>query len=402
MRILCITNLFPNRYRPGKGIFNWHAFSQLAEQASVRVLSPIPWTEEIQFGKKAPTLHVAERWDDWKGVSVVYPRYFFTPRVLRGMYGKFFESSIRKTFEWAVADFQPDLVYACWAYPDAWAACRLASQFGLPVAVKLHGSDVLLVNQSADRKQRTVEVLKQADCLFAVSAHLRERAIELGAPNDRTHVVYEGVNTELFCPGDRASARKELGLPADGSRLLFVGNLIPLKGVTHLLDACERLMKDGVVLEADLLGDGPLRAALEREIGERQLTGRVHLRGWQPQHLLPQWYRAADLTVLPSYSEGVPNVLVETAACGRPFVATAVGGIPEIAHLSPAPLVAPGDAMQLAEAIRSVLADSGRTGVPFVRDRIPTVRAAAATMFETFSHVIAERQSVGSLKACVS
>jgi teichuronic acid biosynthesis glycosyltransferase TuaC len=82
----------------------------------------------------------------------------------------------------------------------------------------------------------------------------------------------------------------------------------------------------------------------------------VTLAGRRPHAELPDWYRASDLAVLPSYSEGLPNVLREAVACGRPFVATRVGGIPEIADPSYSRLVSPGSPPELADAIRAMLA----------------------------------------------
>jgi glycosyltransferase involved in cell wall biosynthesis len=77
--------------------------------------------------------------------------------------------------------------------------------------------------------------------------------------------------------------------------------------------------------------------------------------GLKPNEELPEWYRAATLFVLPSRSEGLPTVLREAAACGTPFVASSVGGIPEIAHLVPSRLVQPEDARGLAHAIREMI-----------------------------------------------
>jgi glycosyltransferase involved in cell wall biosynthesis len=99
------------------------------------------------------------------------------------------------------------------------------------------------------------------------------------------------------------------------------------------------------------VGDGPLRGALEAAAADRGLADAVSFVGAQPHERLPDWYRAADLTVLPSRSEGLPNVLRESLACGTPFVASRVGGIPEIAEEGSSLLVAPGDPEALAGAI---------------------------------------------------
>src|SRR5262249_19186984 len=90
--------------------------------------------------------------------------------------------------------------------------------------------------------------------------------------------------------------------------------------------------------------------------------------GSRPQDELPDWYRASDLTVLPSRSEGLPNVLRESLACGTPFVASRVGGIPEIAGDGAGRLVTPGDPVALAEGIALALAE-GKTGA---RTRSPS------------------------------
>lgn len=401
MRILCVTNLFPHALRPGKGIFNWREFAALGELSDVRVIAPVPWVEDLQAWKSGCGSLIRKQWSEWNGVAVVAPRYLYPPKLLRGWHGSCFEASVRRTFDWAVGEFRPSLVYACFAYPDGWAACRLAHRFDLPVAIKLHGSDILLADEDRGRRQRILEALRQADCLFPVSAHLRHRAIEMGASEATTHVGYEGTDTDLFCPGDRAAARRELGLAPEGFRLLFVGNLIALKGIIHLLDACQQLLGEGLSVTADILGDGPLRASLRHEIVTRGLAGCVTLRGWQPQPLLPQWYRAANVVVLPSYSEGIPNVLVEAAACGIPFVATSVGSVPEIAHLTPVGLIPPRDSEALTKAVRTLL--NGAVGMkePIGSRAVRTVREGVASKFNHFKELLELRQAAVRTRSAI-
>src|SRR5262249_51981196 len=89
--------------------------------------------------------------------------------------------------------------------------------------------------------------------------------------------------------------------------------------------------------------------------------------GVVPHDRLPDWYRAADLTVLPSHSEGVPNVLREALACGTPFVASRVGGIPELAGEPWGRLVRPGDAADLVDGLARSLAELPFPGPPPAR-----------------------------------
>jgi glycosyltransferase involved in cell wall biosynthesis len=392
MRILCVSNLFPNPFQPGKGVFNYRLFAGIARHADVRVISPILWTDELRARRGGARPFPRGSWTAWEGLQVLYPRYLYTPGCLRQYYGAFFEACLRRSFQRALAEFQPDLVHACWAYPDGWAVWRLARECRLPVTLKIHGSDLELVDRFPSRKPRTVEVLSNVDGIFTVSDSLRDRAVELGAPGERVWTIFEGTDTERFSPGNRRQARQELGLPPDGRRLLLVGNLVPVKAIHHFIDACRRLVAERVDFTADLLGDGPLRGTLENQIDRLGLGDRVRLRGQKPNGELPQWYRAADLVVLSSESEGIPNVLVEAASCGTPFVATNVGGISEIAHLSSGELVPPGDSAALAQAIAAMLGDPARLNFRIDRSLIPTVADAAKRKVAIFSDLLADRE----------
>jgi glycosyltransferase involved in cell wall biosynthesis len=110
------------------------------------------------------------------------------------------------------------------------------------------------------------------------------------------------------------------------------------------------------------VGEGPLKTALQQQAQSLGLSERVTFHGSIAHADLPAWFRAADVLVLPSRSEGVPNVLLEAAGCGLPFVASDVGGIPEIAELGQSRLVPPEEPALLAQAIESML-QAGRDGV---------------------------------------
>jgi glycosyltransferase involved in cell wall biosynthesis len=391
MRILCVTSLFPSRLQPNRGLFNWRHFARLKERAEVRVISPIAWTTAWRARRSGSRVASGGRPEEWNGVAVEYPRYYYPPGAWRGAHGSFLKMSIARSFRRAVAEFQPDIVYACYAYPDGWAAWRLAREADLPVAVKVHGSDLLLLPPGSGRRRRTVEMLLDINALCAVSNDLKNCAVRLGISEARAHVIYSGTDRELFCPGDRRAARRALGLDSEGLRLLFVGNLVPVKAIPNLVEACAKLYASGLQFEADLIGDGHLRATLERQIAGLGLAGRMHLRGSKQQTEMPQWYRAADLVVLPSLSEGVPNVLIEAVACGTPFVATNVGGIPEIAHLSPGALVPAGDPGALARAIDAALQNSEGAAARINPAAVPSVSTCAEATLNLFAQIIADR-----------
>lgn len=342
MRILALTNLYPNPHQPNRAAFNRQQFTALANRHELRVIAPIPWTEGN-----------AVRQSQCDGIEIEHPRYIYPPKILRGWHGHFFRRSVRRVFERIVKDFQPDVVLGTWAYPDGWAAVELGHGAGLPVVVKVHGSDIYLLDEYPSRKRRTFEALTRADSVVAPSRDLANRVIGMGVDPARVNVIYNGVDTQLFNPGSKTDARKRLNLPLDRRIVLFVGNLVPVKGVDILLKACNQLMTQGVDFSCYLVGEGPLKSEMKS----------VNFIGSKPHAQLPDWYRAADVFILPSYSEGMPNVLLEAAACGTPFIATSVGGIPEIGC---GKLVSPGDVGQLAKAIAYELAAPSRNANPLM------------------------------------
>jgi glycosyltransferase involved in cell wall biosynthesis len=221
---------------------------------------------------------------------------------------------------------------------------------------------VLLPRAGSARRRLTVEALRHADAVVAVSRHLGQRVVRMGVQEENVHVVYGGVDASLFSPGSREEARERLGMDAGLPLILFVGNLVAVKGLDVLIDACVQLRDRGVGFACRIIGQGSLRASLESWIDKADLRGRVKLMGALAAEELPDWYRAADLFVLPSRSEGVPNVLLESTACGTPFVATRVGGVPEVAGPDHPGLVPPDDAAALAGAIGRALS-AGACGV---------------------------------------
>lgn len=359
MRVLVLTSLFPNNAQPHKAPFNRQQIESLATMNEVRVISPVPfhkaWRSFSNLRGRAGSVIGAENEAKFE---VSHPTYVFTPKVLRGLYGSFYLRSVRSAFARAVDEFRPEVVLGCWAYPDGWAAMHLARRYHLPVALKIQGSDVLQVESGGVRSRRVAEALAGVDAVVAVSAHLAERAIAMGAPRDRVHTVYNGVDTTRFCPGDRDQARQRLGLNGHVPLITFVGNMVPVKGVDILLRALDFALRRGAKFRCVLVGDGPQRREYERMVVRGGLSEVVRFAGSCPLEEMPLWHRASDLLVLSSRSEGIPNVLREAQACGTPFLATRVGGVPEIAL--PSCLVPPNDPETLAQRLVEHLARTPR------------------------------------------
>jgi glycosyltransferase involved in cell wall biosynthesis len=182
----------------------------------------------------------------------------------------------------------------------------------------------------------------------------RVAARDYGADPARIRAIPNGCDATIFHPQDRAAARAALGLDADAEWVVYVGRLVPEKGLRELLDAAAALAPQRPRLRIALVGDGPMHAELESRIAADPAL-RVTMPGAQGPHEVARWMAAADLVTLPSYSEGHPNVLVEALACGRPVVATPVGGIPEVVDEDCGLLVPARDPAALAEGLREAL-----------------------------------------------
>lgn len=347
MRILFNSSIFPRQYNPNRGIYCFHicrAFEQLGHQ--VRAISPRSWLE------RAPRQPVKNMLPGLDQLKVEYPTYYYPPGVLRNAYASFLWASTRSALRRTMREFKPDFVLSYWAHPDGAVAVRAAHEFGVPGGFIVGGSDVLvLAKQGGARGRAIADAVRSADAVIGVSNQLRESVIHLGAAPDRAHVVYQGVNRELFMPGEQVEARRRIKMDFKGDVILFVGNLVPVKGLEVLLEACKQLRERGREFKLYLIGQGPLRQALEAKAEALELKEQVTFVGSVMQHELPDWYRSANVTVITSHSEGIPNVLRESMACQTPFVATRVGGINEVAAGTDNILVPPGDSGAFADAV---------------------------------------------------
>jgi teichuronic acid biosynthesis glycosyltransferase TuaC len=354
VRVLAITQIFPNTVEPLAAPFNRQQFAALGRRCQLEVLATIPWFPGAYWLRRwaaAGRLQEVPRSEHIAGLEVEHPRYLHVPRVGYRIADRLYTASLlgpalrRRGVV--------DVVFAAWAYPDGAAAVTLGRLLGVPVVVKVHGTDINHVAKLAGPSARLRRVLPEARRVVAVSRPLAEEVIGLGMPRERVVVVPNGIDNSLFRPLERDAARAQLGLGPEGKWLLYVGRLERAKGVVDLLEAFARLAPRRRDLFLGLVGDGSARAdcaALAGRIGPQ-----VRLLGARPLAEVPLWIGASELVVLPSWNEGTPNVLLEALACGRPVVATRVGGIPDlITEASLGELVPVRDPAALAEALEQV------------------------------------------------
>jgi glycosyltransferase involved in cell wall biosynthesis len=328
LRVLVVTELYPNQISPTFAIYNGIQCAALSQLCEVDVRATVPWFPGARFFKDrsaAGQFAALPAEEEVRGVRVQHPRFLFIPKVGRPLSPLLYAASLWPRVR--ALRGKIDVVLGCWAFPDGLAAILLARMLGAAVAVKVHGSDLNVLPEDPTLRALISWGLPRTDRLVAVSRPLGERAVELGVPRDRVTVVANGIDRDLFHPRDRAAARARLGVP-DGRLLLYIGRLDRAKGVNDLIEAFTALAARRPDLRLAFVGDGGEMPACRAVAAA--LPGRVFLTGALPMQELPDWIAACDILTLPSWNEGTPNVLLEALASGRRVVATRVGGIPDV------------------------------------------------------------------------
>lgn len=248
-----------------------------------------------------------------------------------------------------------DVVYAHFLFPTGAAAAAAARLAGVPYVLTAHGQDVRNL-QRAPLRRAAAGPLRGAAAVIAVSRHLAGALRETGLSLPPVHVIDMGVDLERFRPADRAAARASLGLPPEGPLVVAVGGLTERKNPLGLLLAFARVRSARPDARLALVGDGPLRRAVDAGVARLGLGDAVIRPGVLPHAAVADWLAASDLLAIPSLVEPLGIAALEALASGRPVVATRVGGTAEVV---PAPgagrLVDPRRPAEIAAGILAVL-----------------------------------------------
>lgn len=391
LRILFVSNLFPNSIDGTRGLFSINQLRALRNLGcDFKVVAPVATFPLVKsrWAEEAGRLPARETFD---GFDVYHPKAWYMPRSRGALNAHMFHWSIRATVDRLCAEHHPALLWGSFAFPDGVAVGAMARRLGLPYAVSLLGSDINLNLTREGRRRVIVPALRQAAVVLAKSLALKEIVIGLGVRPDRVLLDYNGVNQDVFFPRPREEACRELGVDSARRRILFVGNFVEVKNIPKLLRAFALLPHGGgSPCDLVLVGGGRCKQQLVTLIKSLGLRQRVHMPGSQPNAKIATWMSVSDLLCLPSLNEGVPNVVLEAFASGIPVVASAVGGIPEI-HPGRrlGALFDPASAEELAAALREVLNKTWDKQAIVDHTRPFTWQRNAETVMATLKNVIA-------------
>lgn len=203
--------------------------------------------------------------------------------------------------------------------------------------------------------------LRLADGVVAVSEGQRRKILDCGVMPDKVRVIHNAIDLQDFPAPAPADFRKELGIPGDAVLVMTAGRLSPEKNHLGLVEAARQVVARNPDVWFVVFGEGLLRSELQKEIDDAGIGHRFFLSGFRED--VRTLMHEADIFVLPSHTEGLPNVILEAFACSKPVVATDVGGTPEVVRQGENGVVVSAGRMdEFAEAILDLAVDAELRG----------------------------------------
>jgi len=327
IRLLVFTSLYPNAVMPRHGVFVEERLRHLVDsgRVSATVVAPVPWFPfgHSRFGGYAAFAKVPAH-EQRCGIDILHPRYPVIPKIGMNIAPSLMYHALLPVLRKVGASEDFDLIDAHYFYPDGVAAAKLGEALGKPVVITARGSDLNVIPQHRLPRRRVKATAARVDAVVTVSEALKRKAEALGIESGRISVLRNGVDLERFRPLDRSTMRTRLGLA--GPVWLAAGNLVEPKGVHLTLGALAKV--PGAVLL--VAGDGSEASRLRQLASELGVEARVRFMGNVPHAQLPEYYNSADALFLASSREGMPNVVLESLACGTPVVAAPFAGAEEL------------------------------------------------------------------------
>jgi glycosyltransferase involved in cell wall biosynthesis len=271
----------------------------------------------------------------------------------------------------------------------------LAKKWNVPLVISALGTiERKVAYEGTYTSSQIIEAMNFAEKVLSVSEDLKFHIVNLGIDEDKVIVVPNGVDTDKFKPMGKENARNLLNLPLDKNIILFVGALRSIKGVNYLIEAAKKFVD--IDTELYMVGrDDGLKKSLVKMAQELKIIDFIKFIGPVNHEDIPLWISASDLLVLPSLSEGRPNVILEALACEVPVVATDVGGIPELMVNGETGYLVPAkNSLDLSEKVKKLLEDEdlrkkmGKLGRKSIIQRGLTWEAHAKKTVDIYSKLL--------------
>jgi teichuronic acid biosynthesis glycosyltransferase TuaC len=343
MHVLTLTPFYPTAADDASGCFIAESVGELQRQGiESSVISVYP-------------MHHPDPGADLKAPPATWKKYFCLPgNPGLSTAGRFLHAALKSHVLQIHAQHPISVIHAHAALPCGQAAMLLARDLGIPFVVTVHGLDTYSTQQVPGwfglRCSEVCErVYRAAARVICISEQVAARVREGLRGPAKVSVLYNGVDSSLFSPGDAAPPN---------SVILSVGNLIPIKGHELLLRSMAEITPAHPQVECRIIGDGSERVRLQDLARELRIDGRVHFLGRRSRAEVATAMNACSLFALPSWYEGLGNVYLEAMSAERPAIACRGQGIDEIIrHRENGWLIEPKNLSDLTAALRALLSD---------------------------------------------
>ncbi len=373
INIIWLTPEFPSNSANTKGMYIYRTVKELSKYFKIYVICLYP--------ASPPVIEMIKYWKDWKKIyndwkenyskkssdfkklknfEVIYLRYFRLPRgQFHHIEGWFSYFQARKYIAEIVTP--NSIVHANWIFPAGTMANLISKKYNIPFIISLMGSDVNRLNIGSKFWKAAKKLLLSANKVTAVTNDLFDKCKDKNINLNQSKImqidnIYE---TDKFIIKDKQYCRELLSIEINKKVVFFAGGLIPVKNVDVLIEAFDILLTNNSNLLLFIAGSGTEEGNLRRLTELKKIENHVFFLGPLLSDELINYYNATDVFCLPSKSEGLPNVVVESLFCGTPVVASNVGGIPSIINEGENGfLVQPNNSHDLAVKIEKCLGNN--------------------------------------------
>lgn len=364
MRALWICDYFPRPHDRTTGVWAFETIRGLQRQGChVTALAPTPWIPRaavwprvLRSWASVPPTYTLGEVAVWAPRCLHYPHRLVAHHLYRrwpALDTELVWRGCRPAIDRLVRRESFDVVHANFIFPSGYLGWRIKRDYGIPVVMHERSPLRLAAAMShPSRRALYARLVREADALITLN---RQLAGDLRRLSRRSvHVIPAGADPTAV----RASAAPRPPQYAKSLVVLSVGAFIPRKGQDVLVDAVHRLRSCHPNLKIIMIGEGPTRRAVERQIGRLGLERCIEIWGRRPHDEVLAAMSWCDIFALPSWNEAFGTVYAEAMACARPVIACQGEGIADVAQDGVnVRLVRRGDAASLAETLRQLLQD---------------------------------------------
>ena len=320
LRILSVCTNFPTRNRPTLGLFVYRRLSKLSGYGDLRMLVPQPY---FPFLRPRP----ADALLAGNSMPVSIKRMFYLPGVAKSWDGGWLARVVSR---WVSSmkdlDRGTTILDAHFGYPEGVGCYRVAKRLGVPLFITVRGLETELMLVPAIRKQM-LKAFDYCTGVISVSQSLKDMLVEQGVEAKKIRVISNGVDSDIYSPGDKLESRRQLGVRLDTKLIVSLGNVQRRKGYDLLVEAIAPY-RDTPNFRSVILGgvnEPATMASLEARVAQLGMSDQVQFVGQATPDVVVQWLRAADAFVLPTRREGCCNAVLEALSSGVPVITTPAG-----------------------------------------------------------------------------